>query len=628
MDHLTNIKIRRSKAEVHLKPAAKKQGTLQSRCSICVETESKYTCPRCGIQYCSLECYKDDRHQDCSEGFFKKEVEEVLKSDMVETEEKKKMIEILKRDKEEREKDLLPEEMLEEDEEGDQEDFDADGDFDVEGMLAQLSKEEREMFEKALKDNSIISEISENLNLWWSSNFKVIPENAPILRNPPLLSDKLTPHWTTPLFVSNLAVVYCFIYRRYLGDPEDLVQECTDEILKYAECFKPAEESDPEHHLYSVFETIAKESDNKTALIAFYDSVEVLENKLKLRSALSHLTNLLQTKGLKSKQKKLASKKVEFYHSWVLSSEISESLSLPVKLFYLDKKREIDEFALNAEKVSSQLESVRISDFNSDTSSKKLLIDEMSMRVGWACLAALASAASFDETEADYTVIVGAGRRDCYFQPMNKGVPFEIEYQVLDGGDLDIDFMIIGPSGQVIVDEKRQEEGLHEIPGTDKGQYQICFNNMFSRMTDKTVFFEVFTEEDYDDYEYDDDDYYDDYYDDDIPVAMKQKEKKGEWKKDLVEDEATEGMLKEKVDDMIRKLVKMKTNLIRTAQFQAILRAFESKDRNILEANLKRVNNWSTIHMVVMLVAAILQVCILRSFFSSKQTAGGNKSMT
>ena len=93
-------------------------------------------------------------------------------------------------------------------------------------------------------------------------------------------------------------------------------------------------------------------------------------------------------------------------------------------------------------------------------------------------------------------------------------MPFEIEYQVLDGGDLDIDFMIIGPSGQVIVDEKRQEEGLHEIPGTDKGQYQICFNNMFSRMTDKTVFFEVFTEEDYDDYEYDDDDYYDDYYDD------------------------------------------------------------------------------------------------------------------
>ncbi len=46
------------------------------------------------------------------------------------------------------------------------------------------------------------------------------------------------------------------------------------------------------------------------------------------------------------------------------------------------------------------------------------------MRARWACLAALASAATFDETEADYTVVVGAGRRDCYFQPMNKGTQF------------------------------------------------------------------------------------------------------------------------------------------------------------------------------------------------------------
>jgi hypothetical protein len=43
------------------------------------------------------------------------------------------------------------------------------------------------------------------------------------------------------------------------------------------------------------------------------------------------------------------------------------------------------------------------------------------MRASWACLAALASAATFDDTEADYTVVVAAGRRDCYFQPMNKG---------------------------------------------------------------------------------------------------------------------------------------------------------------------------------------------------------------
>ena len=54
------------------------------------------------------------------------------------------MIEILKRDKEEREKDMLPEDLLVD------EDFDELEDENVENLLAQLSKEEREMFEKAL----------------------------------------------------------------------------------------------------------------------------------------------------------------------------------------------------------------------------------------------------------------------------------------------------------------------------------------------------------------------------------------------------------------------------------------------------------------------------------------------
>ena len=96
----------------------------------------------------------------------------------------------------------------------------------------------------------------------------------------------------------------------------------------------------------------------------------------------------------------------------------------------------------------------------------------------------------------------------------------------------------------------------------------------------------------------------------------------------LENDDSTEGMIEEKVQEMTKKLLKMKTNMHRTTQFQAILRAFESKDRNILEANLKRVNNWSTIHMAVMLTTAIFQVFLLRSFFSAKLTATGGRAMT
>ena len=39
----------------------------------------------------------------------------------------------------------------------------------------------------------------------------------------------------------------------------------------------------------------------------------------------------------------------------------------------------------------------------------------------FASLAATANGAVFDETEADYTVVVPAGQMHCYFQPMEKG---------------------------------------------------------------------------------------------------------------------------------------------------------------------------------------------------------------
>jgi len=241
------------------------------------------------------------------------------------------------------------------------------------------------------------------------------------------------------------------------------------------------------------------------------------------------------------------------------------------------------------------------------------------MRVA-SLLPALAYGAVFDEMEADYTVVVPAGVSHCYFQPMTKGTAFEIEYQVLEGGDLDINFSLWTPSGQFLFNDARSEEGLHEVSSAEDGDYKICFGNEFSRMTDKTVFWEIFTEEEYD---YDEEDYYDeDDYDDEALAVAKA------WKDDLANEEATEGMIEEKVKEMQTKLMKMKTNLHRTSQFQSVLRAFEQKDRNVIEANLKRVNNWSTVHLGVMLTTALLQVFLLRSFFSAKPTASGSRAMT
>ena len=100
---------------------------------------------------------------------------------------------------------------------------------------------------------------------------------------------------------------------------------------------------------------------------------------------------------------------------------------------------------------------------------------------------------------------------------------FEIEYQVVDGGELDITFEVFDPTGKRIISDVRQEDGLHNIDTNKGGDFQICLDNRFSRMTPKvrtgkfndskpiyglqnifkTVFFEIFLDtDDYDDYEY------------------------------------------------------------------------------------------------------------------------------
>ena len=60
-------------------------------------------------------------------------------------------------------------------------------------------------------------------------------------------------------------------------------------------------------------------------------------------------------------------------------------------------------------------------------------------------------------------------------------------------------------------------------------------------------------------------------------------------------------------------LNKIKVNHGKTLQFQAMLRAFEAKDRNVIEHNYERVNFWSMIHLLAMVATAIFQVFFITS---------------
>ena len=46
-----------------------------------------------------------------------------------------------------------------------------------------------------------------------------------------------------------------------------------------------------------------------------------------------------------------------------------------------------------------------------------------------------------------------------------------------------------------------------------------------------------------------------------------------------------------------------------------VVRAYERRDENLLEANWHQVNLWSGIHFAVMLTTAVLQVYMIRRLF-------------
>ncbi|EKM50170.1 uncharacterized protein PHACADRAFT_32993 [Phanerochaete carnosa HHB-10118-sp] len=76
------------------------ESTSSVPCGICRRQFSRYTCPKCNLLYCSLQCFRSPTktHADCSEAFYRKEVETDIHTTPSKTaEERQKMMELLKR---------------------------------------------------------------------------------------------------------------------------------------------------------------------------------------------------------------------------------------------------------------------------------------------------------------------------------------------------------------------------------------------------------------------------------------------------------------------------------------------------------------------------------------------------
>ncbi|KAG5727144.1 Zinc finger HIT domain-containing protein 2 [Termitomyces sp. T112] len=211
----------------------------KSICRLCGRQFAKYNCPTCNVAYCSLTCFRSEAHAQCSETFYKKEVETQIQSEPSKTlQERMQMMEMLKKFEEESEQDA----GLDSDGEDDGEDLArrfADIDLDatsVADVWSKLTPAEQAEFVKIMEDpNSdharqlLASEELENERCepWWHA--PAVESDGPLPRRYgskpeliPVPAVMVQPIPNGPLLHYNICAVciaYAFVTRHLSVSP-------------------------------------------------------------------------------------------------------------------------------------------------------------------------------------------------------------------------------------------------------------------------------------------------------------------------------------------------------------------------------------------------------------------------
>jgi len=204
------------------------------------------------------------------------------------------------------------------------------------------------------------------------------------------------------------------------------------------------------------------------------------------------------------------------------------------------------------------------------------------------------------------TVEVAAGREECFYvENVKVGEVVDLEYQVIGSSaptgqnDITVKVQSPHPSFQTLYHEEMSKQGSFNEELQENGDYRICLDNSRSRWSDKTVWFEVQVEDPQDDYD-------DDYMEED------------DWEKIKAVGDETEKLFDMTVEEIQNTVhsVRIRVNKIRHGSY--LLGAHMSKDTNQVLANLERINFWSAVNLVLMIIVGISQVLMVKSFFAER----------
>ncbi|XP_061703098.1 transmembrane emp24 domain-containing protein 1-like [Syngnathoides biaculeatus] len=217
------------------------------------------------------------------------------------------------------------------------------------------------------------------------------------------------------------------------------------------------------------------------------------------------------------------------------------------------------------------------------------------LALGVILAAAVARASSpASSQDLEFTFLLPAGSKDCFYQTVDKENSLEFEYQVIGESNLDVNFVMFSPGGRRDFDDHRRPHGIHKVERTERGDYQMCFDNTFSKMKEKLLFFTLIISN---------------------PNSTAQDGRSVDAAAAAANSTAVGKTLELRLADFRARLVAMNSQIQRSRVIQLMLRTFDKRDQRLQDNNLWRVSFWSGVSVVVILGVAAAQVRMLESFF-------------
>ncbi|XP_074615653.1 transmembrane emp24 domain-containing protein 3-like [Acropora palmata] len=173
--------------------------------------------------------------------------------------------------------------------------------------------------------------------------------------------------------------------------------------------------------------------------------------------------------------------------------------------------------------------------------------------------------------------------RQCFYEEIQKEVKGSLEFQVISGGNYDVDVVLFDEGGKTLYTVQKKQYDSYSFTTQAAGVYKFCFSNEFSTFSHKVVYFDF--------------------------------------------QAGGEAPLTEEMGAHHTALTQMETSAVTihqdlkiTTDYQTHHRLRESQGRDMAEYLNERVQWWSVGEAFLIVSVGICQVVILRRFFAEKRS--------